>query len=54
MAESKPDGALIDDFQFVSSSKVLHVLNVASLACTPSLMIGTSIVDTGAASLCLS
>ncbi len=47
----KPDGALVDDFQFVSSGKVLHVLNVPSPAATASLMIGKTIVDTAAASL---
>jgi len=47
----KPDGALVDDFQFVPSGKVLHVLNVPSPAATASLMIGKSIVETAAASL---
>jgi L-2-hydroxyglutarate oxidase len=41
----KPDGALVDDFQFVPSGKVLHVLNVPSPAATASLMIGKAIVD---------
>jgi L-2-hydroxyglutarate oxidase len=50
----KPDGALVDDFQFVPSGKVLHVLNVPSPAATASLMIGRSIVDMAAASLGLS
>ena len=50
----KPDGALVDDFQFVPSGKVLHVLNVPSPAATASLMIGRSIVDIAAASLGLS
>jgi L-2-hydroxyglutarate oxidase LhgO len=50
----KPDGALVDDFQFVPSGKVLHVLNVPSPAATASLMIARSIVDTAAASLGLS
>ena len=50
----KPDGALVDDFQFVPSGKVLHVLNVPSPAATASLMIGKTIVDTAAASLELS
>ncbi len=50
----KPDGALVDDFQFVPSGKVLHVLNVPSPAATASLMIGKSIVDTAAANLGLS
>ena len=47
----KRDGSLVDDFQFVSSGKVLHVLNVPSPAATASLMIGKTIVDTAATSL---
>src|ERR1035437_9336938 len=50
----KPDGALVDDFQFVPSGKVLHVLNVPSPAATASLSIGKAIVDTATASLGLS
>lgn len=50
----KPDGALVDDFQFVPSGKVLHVLNVPSPAATASLMIGKTIVDLAAANLGLS
>ena len=46
-----PDGALVDDFQFVPSGKVLHVLNVPSPAATASLMIAKAIVDTAASSL---
>lgn len=45
----KPDGALVDDFQFVPSGKVLHVLNVPSPAATASLAIGRAIVDLAAA-----
>lgn len=41
----KPDGALVDDFQFVPSGKVLHVLNVPSPAATASLMIARTIVE---------
>src|SRR6201997_2855443 len=41
----KPDGALVDDFQFVPSGRVLHVLNVPSPAATASLTIGKAIVD---------
>ncbi|HUA15514.1 MAG TPA: L-2-hydroxyglutarate oxidase [Verrucomicrobiae bacterium] len=41
----KPDGALVDDFQFVPSGRVLHVLNVPSPAATASLAIGEAIVD---------
>lgn len=47
----KPDGALVDDFQFVPSGKVLHVLNVPSPAATASLTIGKAIVDTAAKNL---
>ena len=47
----KPDGALVDDFQFVPSGRVLHVLNVPSPAATASLMIGKTIVDTAATGL---
>jgi len=47
----KPDGAMVDDFQFVPSGKVLHVLNVPSPAATASLTIGRAIVDTAAADL---
>jgi (S)-2-hydroxyglutarate dehydrogenase len=47
----KPDGSLVDDFQFVPSGKVLHVLNVPSPAATASLTIGKAIVDTAAESL---
>jgi len=47
----KPNGALVDDFQFVPSGKVLHVLNVPSPAATASLAIGKTIVDTAADSL---
>jgi L-2-hydroxyglutarate oxidase len=50
----KPDGTLVDDFQFVPSGKILHVLNVPSPAATASLMIGKTIVDMAAESLGLS
>ena len=49
-----PDGALVDDFLFVPSGKVLHVLNVPSPAATASIAIGKAIVDTAQASLGLS
>ena len=39
------DDTLVDDFQFVQSSKMLHVLNVPSPAATASLLIGRAIVD---------
>jgi len=44
----KPDGALVDDFQFVPSGKVLHVLNVPSPAATASLTIAKAIVNLAA------
>jgi L-2-hydroxyglutarate oxidase len=47
----RPDGALVDDFQFVPSGKVLHVLNVPSPAATASLAIGEAIVDFAAKDL---
>jgi len=50
----KPDGSLVDDFQFVPSGKVLHVLNVPSPAATASLTIAKTIVETAAPSLGLS
>ncbi len=40
------DGTLVDDFQFVPSGKMLHVLNVPSPAATASLVIGRTIVRT--------
>jgi L-2-hydroxyglutarate oxidase len=39
------DGTLVDDFKFVQSSKMLHVLNVPSPAATASLLIGRTIVE---------
>lgn len=47
----KRDGSLVDDFQFVSSGKSLHVLNVPSPAATASLMIGKEIAETAAKTL---
>ncbi|MFZ0297367.1 MAG: L-2-hydroxyglutarate oxidase [Candidatus Sulfotelmatobacter sp.] len=41
----KRDGALVDDFHFVQSGNVLHVLNVPSPAATASLLIGRAIVE---------
>ena len=41
----KRDGTLVDDFQFVQSGKMLHVLNVPSPAATASLLIGRAIVE---------
>ncbi|MGA7302242.1 MAG: L-2-hydroxyglutarate oxidase [Candidatus Sulfotelmatobacter sp.] len=45
------EGVLVDDFKFVPSDRMLHVLNVPSPAATASLMIGRSIVDTAATAL---
>ncbi len=42
------EGALVDDFQFVPSGNMLHVLNVPSPAATASLMIARTIVSTAA------
>jgi L-2-hydroxyglutarate oxidase len=39
------DGTLVDDFQFVQSERMLHVLNVPSPAATASLLIGRAIVE---------
>jgi (S)-2-hydroxyglutarate dehydrogenase len=39
------DGILVDDFSFVRSDRMLHVLNVPSPAATASLMIGKAIVQ---------
>lgn len=50
----KPDGSLVDDFQFVPSGRVLHVLNVPSPAATASLAIGKAIVDSAVENLGLS
>jgi (S)-2-hydroxyglutarate dehydrogenase len=44
----KPDGTLVDDFQFVPSGNILHVLNVPSPAATASLAIGKAVVETAA------
>ena len=41
----RPDGSLVDDFQFVLSNKMLHVWNVPSPAATASLPIGQYIVE---------
>jgi (S)-2-hydroxyglutarate dehydrogenase len=39
----KPDGTLVDDFQFVCVDKMLHVYNVPSPAATASLVVGRTI-----------
>ncbi len=45
------EGALVDDFKFVPSDRMLHVLNVPSPAATASIVIGRSIVETAANTL---
>jgi (S)-2-hydroxyglutarate dehydrogenase len=45
------EGTLVDDFKFVPSGRMLHVLNVPSPAATASLVIGRTIVDTAASEL---
>jgi L-2-hydroxyglutarate oxidase len=47
------EGTLVDDFQFVPSGRMLHVLNVPSPAATASLVIGRTIVETAAEGLSL-
>jgi (S)-2-hydroxyglutarate dehydrogenase len=39
------DGKLIDDFRFVHTGRMVHVLNVPSPAATTSLLIGKEVVD---------
>ena len=41
----RPDGSLVDDFQFVCTGNMLHVWNVPSPAATASLPIGREIVQ---------
>jgi L-2-hydroxyglutarate oxidase len=41
----RPDGSMVDDFQFVQSDKMLHVWNVPSPAATASLPIGRHITE---------
>jgi len=45
------EGTLVDDFQFVPSGRMLHVLNVPSPAATASLVIGRAIVGMAAEGL---
>ena len=40
-----PDGALVDDFSFTESKRVLHVVNAPSPAATASLAIGDHIIQ---------
>lgn len=44
----RPDGSLVDDFQFVCTGTMLHVWNVPSPAATASLSIGREIVQMAA------
>jgi (S)-2-hydroxyglutarate dehydrogenase len=44
----RPDGTLVDDFQFVLTGRMVHVLNVPSPAATASLAVGKAIVDVAA------
>jgi (S)-2-hydroxyglutarate dehydrogenase len=41
----RPDGSMVDDFQFVQADRMLHVWNVPSPAATASLPIGKHIVE---------
>jgi (S)-2-hydroxyglutarate dehydrogenase len=41
----RPDGALVDDFQFVQTERMLHVWNVPSPAATASLPVGKHIAE---------
>jgi (S)-2-hydroxyglutarate dehydrogenase len=45
------NGALVDDFRFAPSDRMLHVLNVPSPAATASLAIGAAIMETAVNSL---
>ncbi len=41
----RPDGSMVDDFQFVQADKMLHVWNVPSPAATASLQVGRHIAE---------
>jgi L-2-hydroxyglutarate oxidase len=41
----RPDGSMVDDFQFVQADRMLHVWNVPSPAATASLPIGRHIAE---------
>jgi len=47
----KSDGTLVDDFQFFSAERTLHVLNVPSPAATASGLIAPTTVDTASTNL---
>jgi L-2-hydroxyglutarate oxidase len=40
-----PDGSMLDDFAFVETPRMIHVINAPSPAATASLSIGASIVE---------
>jgi (S)-2-hydroxyglutarate dehydrogenase len=44
----RPDGSLVDDFEFVQTERMLHVWNVPSPAATASLPIGEMIAQMAA------
>jgi (S)-2-hydroxyglutarate dehydrogenase len=46
----RPDGSLVDDFQFIRSENIIHVWNVPSPAATASLPIGREIAHLAQAS----
>lgn len=41
----RPDGTIVDDFQFVHAERMLHVWNVPSPAATASLVVGRHIME---------
>src|SRR6185369_8187965 len=41
----RPDGSLVDDFQFLCNRNMLHVCNVPSPAATAAIPIGRRITD---------
>jgi (S)-2-hydroxyglutarate dehydrogenase len=47
----RPDGRLVEDFEFVRGERILHVVNAPSPAATASLAIGEKITDMAEASL---
>jgi L-2-hydroxyglutarate oxidase len=47
----RPDGSLVDDFEFVQAERMLHVWHVPSPAATASLPIGQTIAHMAAHAL---
>jgi L-2-hydroxyglutarate oxidase len=47
----RPDGSLVDDFEFLQTDRMLHVWNVPSPAATASLSIGQTIAQMAASAL---